>query len=83
MFAQGVLFGGALCQHMVGGTRGFIPRAGERARTGAGSELRRLPRGCVWLCCALTPSKKGVKAQLVQVLLGLGALVGVGRADWD
>lgn len=79
VFARGVVFGGALCQHMVGGTRGFIPRAGEWARMGAGSKPQWLP--C--LCRALTPSKDGVKAQLVQVRLGLGMLVGVGRAGWD
>lgn len=65
------------------GTRGFIPRDGERARTGTGSEPQWLPRGCALLCWTLTPSKEGIKAQLVQVLLGPGALVGVVRAGWD
>lgn len=67
----------------MGGTRGFIPRAGEGARTGAGSEPQWLPSGCARLCCALSSGEEGVKAQLVQVLLRLGALVGVGRAGWD
>lgn len=49
-----------------GGTRGFIPRAGEQVRTGADSKPWQLPGGCAWLCCALTPpSKERVKAQLV------------------
>lgn len=50
---------------------------------GVGKDRHRLQTTEVTQRLCLNPSREGVKTQLAQVLLALGALVSVKRAGWD